>query len=75
MENKMRHGSPRITRPFQAQSIPCSHTRVESRMKQLVIPVYYQLYLAKSLVPLQVSRGKNTYWELPELTILLPSRK
>lgn len=34
-ENKQRYGSPRITRALQAQSIPCSHTRVERRMKKM----------------------------------------
>ncbi len=35
MENRQRYGSPRITRALQAQSIPCSHTRVERRMKHM----------------------------------------
>ena len=35
MNNKQRYGSPRITRALHAQSIPCSHTRVERRMKHL----------------------------------------
>ena len=33
MNNKQRYGSPRIKRALHAQSIPCSHTRVERRMK------------------------------------------
>jgi len=35
MENRQRYGSPRITRALQAQSISCSHTRVERRMKHM----------------------------------------
>jgi transposase InsO family protein len=37
MKNKQRYGSPRITRALKAESIPCSHTRVERRMNQLGI--------------------------------------
>lgn len=37
MKNKQRYGSPRITRVLKAESIPCSHTRVERRMKHLGI--------------------------------------
>ena len=35
MENRQRYGSPRITRVLQSQSIGCSHTRVERRMKKM----------------------------------------
>lgn len=35
MENKQRYGSPRITRALQAESISCSHTRVERRMRHM----------------------------------------
>lgn len=35
MENKQRYGSPRITRVLQAQTISCSHTRVERRMRHM----------------------------------------
>lgn len=35
MQNKQRYGSPRITRVLKSQSVACSHTRVERRMKQL----------------------------------------
>lgn len=35
MQHKQRYGSPRITRALQAQSISCSHTRVERRMKEM----------------------------------------
>ena len=34
MQHRQRYGSPRITRALQAQSVPCSHTRVERRMKK-----------------------------------------
>lgn len=33
MKNKQRYGVPRITRALNAQSIQCSHTRIERRMK------------------------------------------
>jgi len=35
MQHRQRYGSPRITRALQAQSVPCSHTRVERRMKKM----------------------------------------
>jgi len=35
MQHRQRYGSPRITRVLQEQSIPCSHTRVERRMKEM----------------------------------------
>ena len=36
-QNNKRYGSPRVTKALKAQSIPCSHTRVERRMKLLGI--------------------------------------
>lgn len=35
MQHKHRYGSPRITRALKAQSVFCSHTRVERRMKKM----------------------------------------
>lgn len=35
MKNKQRYGSPRITRASRAESIACSQTRVERRMKNM----------------------------------------
>lgn len=37
LENRQRYGAPRITHALKAQSISCSHTRVERRMKALNI--------------------------------------
>jgi len=35
MQHRQRYGSPRITRALQAQSVRCSQTRVERRMKEM----------------------------------------
>lgn len=37
MKNKQRYGAPRITRALHANSVSCSHTRVERRMKVMKI--------------------------------------
>ncbi|WP_423064135.1 IS3 family transposase [Candidiatus Paracoxiella cheracis] len=54
MRNKQRYGSPRITRALQAESISCSHTRIERRMRSMGLKA-----LAKRRFKITTDSGHN----------------